>query len=107
MSAREAGDAVPQNLEAEQSVLGSLLLDPEAMAKVAPLLQPADFFRGVHRTVSPPPRPSIRKGAPSTSPCWPARLGEERLERVGGHAFLAELVNQPSSCASRRTTPSR
>ena len=91
-------DAVPQNLEAEQSVLGSLLLDPEAMAKVAPILRPADFFRGVHRTVYAAAEALYKKGSAVDIALVAGELGEERLARVGGHAFLAELANQPSSC---------
>ena len=33
----------PQNIEAEQAVLGSMLIDPEAIERVAQFLQPEDF----------------------------------------------------------------
>jgi len=41
----------PQNVEAEQSVLGSLLIDPDAIIKVASFLRPEDFYREAHQIV--------------------------------------------------------
>ena len=38
----------PQNIEAEQSLIGSLLIDKDAIIKVADLLSPHDFYRDVH-----------------------------------------------------------
>jgi replicative DNA helicase len=41
----------PQSIEAEQAVLGSLLIDPAAKFEVADLLTPASFYRDVHGTI--------------------------------------------------------
>ena len=41
----------PQNLEAEQSVLGSVLIDKDAIVKVAERLLPEDFYRGAHQDI--------------------------------------------------------
>src|SRR2546421_10648072 len=41
----------PQNVEAEQSVLGSILIDRDAIVRVAGFLLPEDFYREAHRTV--------------------------------------------------------
>ncbi len=41
----------PHNIEAEQSLLGSLLLDRDAIIKVAPFLRPDDFYREAHARV--------------------------------------------------------
>ena len=41
----------PQNLEAEQSVLGCMLLDRDAIAKVAEALSPSDFYQEIHGTI--------------------------------------------------------
>lgn len=40
--------SIPSNLEAERAVLGSLLIDPDAIIKVASFLRPEDFFRERH-----------------------------------------------------------
>ena len=42
----------PQNIEAEQSVLGSLLIDPYAIITVASFLSPDDFYRNTHGTMT-------------------------------------------------------
>ncbi len=41
-------NAIPANLEAERAVIGSCLIDPDALAKVATFLRPQDFFRERH-----------------------------------------------------------
>jgi replicative DNA helicase len=41
----------PQNLEAEQSVLGSLLIDRDAIIQVAPILKYEDFYQPSHGTI--------------------------------------------------------
>ena len=41
----------PQNLEAERSTLGSLLIDPDGLLKVAELLKPEDFYRRAHQLI--------------------------------------------------------
>ena len=41
----------PQNLEAEEVVLGGILLDPDAIGRVADLLQPEAFYLGAHRDI--------------------------------------------------------
>ena len=38
----------PQNIEAEEGVLGSIILDPEALAEIAVILKPEDFYRNAH-----------------------------------------------------------
>ena len=40
----------PQSIEAEQSVLGALLIDRDAVIEVAELLRPEDFYRSHHGT---------------------------------------------------------
>ena len=84
---------MPNNAEAEESVIGSLLLDPDGMVKVADILKPSDFFNEAPRR------------------CYEACLalysrsdvvdevtvGEElarqgRLADVGGRAYLAATI---------------
>ena len=42
------GRLPPQNIEAEQSVLGALMLDKEAIIKVADIIDSKDFYRTIH-----------------------------------------------------------
>ena len=41
----------PQNIEAEQAVLGSLMLDKDAVVKISDILKPEDFYRGAHQFI--------------------------------------------------------
>ncbi|HHP51596.1 MAG TPA: replicative DNA helicase, partial [Moorella mulderi] len=41
----------PQSLEAEQSVLGAIMLDREALLAVLEILRPEDFYREAHRVI--------------------------------------------------------
>ena len=42
---------IPQNIEAEQSVLGAMLIDKNAVDVVAEQLKPDDFYRQAHRVI--------------------------------------------------------
>ena len=41
----------PSNLEAEESVLGSMMLSPDAIADVIEIVQPSDFYRSANATI--------------------------------------------------------
>ena len=41
----------PQNLEAEEAILGGILLDPDAISRVVDLLQPEAFYLNAHREI--------------------------------------------------------
>ncbi len=41
----------PQNIEAEQSILGSILIDKDAITKVADILTPEDFYQPSHEKI--------------------------------------------------------
>ncbi|NLG50638.1 MAG: replicative DNA helicase, partial [Chloroflexi bacterium] len=47
----EAERLPPQNIEAEQSVLGSLLIDPDAIIKIGSFLRADDFYLESHRLI--------------------------------------------------------
>lgn len=89
----------PQNLEAEQSFLGSLLLDHEAMLKVADSVQADDFYLDKHRRIYEAMIDLYRKSEPIDLLSLGSRLQElGDLERVGGRAELISLSNAvPSS----------
>jgi replicative DNA helicase len=46
-----AEKGLPQNLEAERSVLGAILLDPASLSFVVPILHEDDFFPDTHRRI--------------------------------------------------------
>ena len=74
----------PQNVEAEQSVLGSLLLDKDAVIKVADLLKTGDFYRGTHNTIYGVVLDLYQKGEPIDLLSASNRLEEiKKLEEIG------------------------
>jgi replicative DNA helicase len=84
----------PQAVEAEQSVLGSILIDPEAILKVADFLRAADFYRQQHKDIY----EAMVGLHGQREPIDLVTLGDElarrdRLDGVGGPAYLATLMN--------------
>jgi len=91
----------PQNIEAEQSVLGSLLIDPDAVLKVAPFLGPEDFHRtDSHALIY----EAIRSLHDRRVPIDFVTLCDElerrgQLEQVGGPGYLTFLINSVPTSA--------
>lgn len=84
----------PQSLEAEQSLLGCLLLDKNAIIKVADFIAPRDFYKKSHREVYGAILYLFEKGEPIDLLSISNRLKEKNiLEEIGGASFLTELIN--------------
>ncbi|HXF76927.1 MAG TPA: replicative DNA helicase [Methylomirabilota bacterium] len=84
----------PQNLEAESSVLGGILLDNEAINLVLELLQPEDFYRESHRKIFRAMIDITDRGEPVDLITLSEFLkGRNELEAVGGAAYLASLAD--------------
>ncbi len=91
----------PQNLEAEEAVLGGILLDPEAINQVADLLQPEAFYLNAHREIYRTALMLYSQGKPTDLTAMSAWLADKgSLEKVGGTSRLVELVEQVTSTAS-------
>ncbi len=90
----------PHNLEAEQSLLGSILLDKDAMLKIADAIDPADFYKTGHALIFESMLELYGKGEPVDLLTLSNRLEEKgQLERAGGRAFLASLSNSVPTTA--------
>lgn len=84
----------PQNLEAEQSLLGSLLLDKDAIVKVGDRVNIEDFYADKHRVIFEAMADLYRKHEPIDLLSLANRLQEKNeLERIGGRAYLIQLSN--------------
>jgi replicative DNA helicase len=84
----------PHNLEAEQSVLGSLLIDRDAVIRIASFLRPEDFFRASHAIVYQAILDLYNRREPADFVTVVDELERrERLDGVGGVAYLTELLN--------------
>ena len=93
----------PHSLEAEQSVLGGLLLDNEAVDKVGDVLADADFYSEAHRLIY----AHILKLAAEAKPADVVTVSEslasvQKLDYVGGLAYLGALVQNVPTAANIR-----
>jgi replicative DNA helicase len=83
----------PQNLEAEESVIGAMLLSPTAIGTVTEILDASDFYRESHGTMYRAALALWGKGEPVDAITLTDELEERgELERVGGTARIAELA---------------
>lgn len=91
----------PQNLEAEQSVLGSMLLDRDAIARVVEALRPEDFYRDLHRTIFQAMLELFERGEPVDLITVTNKLATAgKLDDVGGATYLASLPNTVPTAAN-------
>ncbi|HIJ78717.1 MAG: replicative DNA helicase [Desulfobulbaceae bacterium] len=84
----------PQNLEAEQCVLGSIMLQQGAMAKAAELLNEDDFYRDAHKSIFTAMITLFDRGEPLDLITVSSLLRDNNvLEKVGGPGYLATLTD--------------
>jgi replicative DNA helicase len=84
----------PQNLEAEQCVLGSILLHEGAVLKAVELLNPDDFYRPEHRLIFAAMLHLFDKAEPQDLVTITNVLKDEKnLEKIGGPGYLATLTD--------------
>jgi replicative DNA helicase len=84
----------PQAVEAEQSVLGSILIDADAILKVGDFLRPVDFYRAQHADIY----EAMLALHGQREPIDLVTLGDElrrrdKLDPVGGPGYLSSLMN--------------
>ncbi|WP_320663621.1 replicative DNA helicase [Prochlorococcus sp. MIT 1223] len=91
----------PQNLEAEEAVLGGILLDPDAISRVADLIRPEAFYLKAHREIFRTALMLHSQGKPTDLTAMSAWLADTgSLEQIGGNNRLVELVERVPSTAS-------
>ena len=91
----------PQNIEAEQSVLGSILIEQSAIAKISDILQPEDFYREAHRMVYRAAMTLFERGeAIDFITVIDTLRREESLERAGGISYITSLANGVPTAAN-------
>ncbi|MBI1813183.1 replicative DNA helicase [Candidatus Peregrinibacteria bacterium] len=83
----------PHSAEAERTVLGALLLDPEAIIKVSDLLTPDDFYDPTLRQIYQAIHNLYQRHEPIDFVTVTATLADnKKIQDIGGSAFLAELA---------------
>jgi replicative DNA helicase len=84
----------PQNIEAEQSVLGGILLEPEALSRILEVLQEDDFYREGHRKIFSAMVALYQKGTPvDLITLTESLLTRQNLEAIGGASYLTSLTD--------------
>ena len=84
----------PQNIEAEQSVLGAMLIDKEAIAKATEILSAEDFYREAHRVIFSAMLEIYNKNeSVDMITVTDILRRDNKLEDVGGIAYITSLAN--------------
>lgn len=90
----------PQNLEAEQSLLGSLLIDKDAVIRIADIITSEDFYSDRHRRIFEVMLELYRRHEPIDLLSLGNRLEEKKLlETIGGRTYLVTLANAVATAA--------
>jgi len=88
------GKLPPQNIDAEKSLLGSLMIDPNAIFKVVDFLLIKDFYKDVHQKIYQTMIELFEKKEPIDFLSVSSRLKEKKeLGKIGGTSYLTTLVN--------------
>jgi replicative DNA helicase len=91
----------PQNLEAEQSILGGILLENQAVNVVLEILETADFYSEAHRKVFASAVELTERNEPVDLITLSNLLRDKKhLDAAGGAAYLASLVDNVPSAAN-------
>lgn len=101
MSETESNRLPPQNLEAEMSVLGGVLLENDALNRALELLIPDDFYRDSHRQIFKALIALSDRNEPADLVTLTAELKKSnQMENVGGSSYLATLVDYVPTAAN-------
>ncbi|HEY9695745.1 MAG TPA: replicative DNA helicase [Trichocoleus sp.] len=91
----------PQNIDAEEAILGGILLDPEAIGRVLEILRPEAFYISTHQEIYRAATTLQSQGKPTdlmTVTTWLFDHG--LLDKVGGQSRIAELVDRTVSAVN-------
>lgn len=96
------GDRIPpQNIEAEQAVLGAIFLRPESLTLASELLIPEDFYRAAHQKIYNAMLELSDKGEPVDLVTVTSVLADTNLlEEIGGVSYLSDLANSVPTAAN-------
>lgn len=90
----------PQDEEAEISILGSIMLDKDAMLKVVDILTPNDFYNSAHQKIYNVMLELFEKGEPIDALTVTAKLKEKKqISSIGGATYISEIMESVPSSA--------
>lgn len=91
----------PQNIEAEQSVLGAILLENEAISSAIETLTPNDFYKDAHKQIFVAMLELYEKSEPIDLITLTEQLsGKEKLEKIGGASYLTSIASMVPTAAN-------
>jgi replicative DNA helicase len=91
----------PQNIDAEEAILGGILLDPEAIGRVTELLRPEAFYTSAHQEIYKAAIALQAQGRPTDLMSITSWLGDRGiLDKIGGQGRLAQLVDRTISAVN-------
>jgi len=91
----------PQNLSAEQSVIGAMLLDKNAIVHVIDLLQPESFYRDAHKYIYEAILSIFERNEPADLVTVTEELRKSgKLDAVGGSVYISDLLNSVPTAAN-------
>lgn len=91
----------PHSVEAEQSMLGALMLDKDAITKIADLVSPKDFYKSAHKKIYDASLSLYEKTDPIDLLSLSTILEDRgQIDEIGGASYLASLVNMVPSASN-------
>lgn len=91
----------PQNLQAEQSVIGSMLIDKSAIARCIEILRPDSFYRDAHKYIYETIMELFDRGEPVDLVTVTETLAKNgKIDAVGGSVYVADLINSVPTSAN-------
>jgi replicative DNA helicase len=94
-------DLMPTNVEAEEAILGGILIDPEAISRIAELLRSEFFAITAHQVIYRSALDLFFEGQPTDLMTVTTRLADRSLlEQIGGQTKLAQLVDRTVSAVN-------
>lgn len=91
----------PQNIEAEQAVIGAIFLEPSALTQAAELVMPDDFYRAAHQKIYDCMLNLSDRGEPVDLVTVTSELANLKLlEEVGGVSYLSDIAGSVPTAAN-------
>lgn len=91
----------PQNIDAEQAVLGAIFLEPDAIVGVLEFLVPEDFYRAAHQTIFKAMLALNERGEAVDIITTANELAQkQQMDAIGGHVYLVELADKVPTAAN-------
>lgn len=91
----------PQNIEAEVSVLGALMIDKNAITKIADMIRSEDFYKGKHEKIFETVLELYQEQQPIDILSVSSKLKEKKeLENIGGRGYLTEIINSVATASN-------